>query len=583
MRANSIRIHNFRTFSDNEISLLPYSLLLGVNNCGKSNLIDAIRVFYEKDLKYDEARDFPKYPTGDKESWMEIEYQPTAEELDTLKAEYKTPTNTFRVRKYLQSSELDDEKKPKGGIYAYVNGQLSNTRFYGAKNVSQGKLGDIIYIPAVSRLDDHTKLSGPSALRDLINSVLKKIMDTSPAYVGLKSAFDEFNGKLKGESTEGGHSLQTIEQEISTEIDDWGTSFEFYINPVTPDDLVKTLIGHRIQDKALGQPQDPKCYGQGFQRHLVFTLIKLSAKYTANTKSASGKEFSPQLTWLLFEEPEAFLHPSQIDALDVNLRAIANTEGSQVLITTHNPEFVSKSIEDIPSLIRLCRNGTESTVGQISPAKLKEIFLENQKDSALWIANPNIGISPEDLTEDMESIKYALWLDARRSSAFFASKVLLVEGPTETVLLGYLLGLGQIPSPAGGIFVLDCIGKFNIHRFMNLFGQMRIPHAVLVDNDKGKYPEVDNTIESSRNPYTLEIEQFPEDIEGYLGIPPARRANRKPQHVMWQVQQGKVDATKLQGLVAIAKKVLAIRDTVPTSSEAKAVVISEQPSRPEII
>ena len=251
---------------------------------------------------------------------MEIEYQPTTDELATLKDEYKTASGTFRVRKYLQSSEIDDEKKPKSGIYAYVNGKLSNTRFYGAKNVSQGKLGDIIYIPAVSRLDDQTKLTGPSALRpDLINSVLKRIMDTSPAYVGLKSAFDEFNGKLKSECTEGGHSLQSIEQEISTEISNWGTSFEFFINPVAPDDLVKTLIGHRIQDTALGQAQDSKCYGQGFQRHLVFTLIKLSAKYTAVAKPLSGKEFSPQLIWLLFEEPEAFLHPSQIDALDVNL------------------------------------------------------------------------------------------------------------------------------------------------------------------------------------------------------------------------------------------------------------------------
>ena len=406
-------------------------------------------------------------------------------------------------------------------------------------------------------------------------------MDKSPAYVGLKSAFDEFNGKLKGETTEGGHSLQTIEKEISTEIDEWGTSFEFFINPVTPDDLVKTLVGHRIQDKALCQAQDPKCYGQGFQRHLVFTLIKLSAKYTARAKTTSGKDFSPELIWLLFEEPEAFLHPSQIDYLDVNLRSISSIEGNQVLITTYNPEFVSKNIEDLPSLIRLCRNCIQSTVGQISPIKLKELFLENQKDATAWMSNPKIGISSEDLTEDMESVKYALWLDARRSSAFFASKVLLVEGPTETALIGYLLGLGQIPSPVGGIFVLDCIGKFNVHRFMNLFGEMQIPHAVLVDNDKGKYPEVDETIQSARNPYTLEIEQFPEDIEGFLGIPPAGRSNRKPQHVLWYVQQGKVDTTKLQALVVKAKKALSIPETatIPeqehTHIEAVAGAIAE--------
>lgn len=558
MKAIKIHVHNFRTFQDEEINLSSYSLLLGINNCGKSNLIDAIRVFYEKDIKFEELRDFPKYSTADKESWIEIEYQPTLEEIATLKAEYKTPVGTFRVRKYLQSLEMDDEGKQKSGVYAYVDGQLSNTRFYGAKNVSVGKLGDIIYIPAISRLDDITKLSGPSALRDLINSVLKKIIDTSPAYVGLKTAFDEFNGKIKGESTETGYSLETIEQDISSEIDDWGTTFEFFINPIAPDDLVKSLIGHRIQDKALGQSQDSKCYGQGFQRHLVFSLIKLSAKYNASIKPTSAKDFSPQLTWLLFEEPEAFLHPSQIDALDVNLRTIANTDGNQVLITTHNPEFVSKNIEEIPALIRLCRKNITTAVGQISATKLAEIFSDNQQAVQQWLANPKISrnTTPEDLTLEMESIKYALWLDPRRSSAFFANKVLLVEGPTEVALIGYLISQGQISSHTDGVFVLDSMGKYNIHRFMNLFGEMHIPHAVLYDNDNGNHQEIEQTINSARNSYTIGIDTFPQEIETFLGIPKASRPDKKPQHAMWHLKHGNISETILNDLVEKVKAVL---------------------------
>ncbi|MDW8289067.1 MAG: AAA family ATPase, partial [Flammeovirgaceae bacterium] len=75
MRAVAIKIHNFRTFADAELSLSPYSLLVGANNTGKSNLIDAIRVFYEKDIKYEEGRDFPKFPVADKESWIEIQFE----------------------------------------------------------------------------------------------------------------------------------------------------------------------------------------------------------------------------------------------------------------------------------------------------------------------------------------------------------------------------------------------------------------------------------------------------------------------------------------------------------------------------
>ncbi|PLS67442.1 MAG: hypothetical protein CV045_13590 [Cyanobacteria bacterium M5B4] len=87
---------------------------------------------------------------------------------------------------------------------------------------------------------------------------------------------------------------------------------------------------------------------------------------------------------------------------------------------------------------------------------------------------------------DMEGVKYALWLNPLRCSAFFASRILVVEGATEATLIGYMFNEGQIQNPSGGIFVLDAIGKYNIHHFMNLFGELGIPHAVLYDRDSGK-------------------------------------------------------------------------------------------------
>lgn len=555
MKAVSIKIHNFRSFADAEIALTSYSLLVGVNNSGKSNLIDAIRIFYEKDFKYEEGRDFPKFQTSNKEVWIEIEFQPSPHEFKLLKSEYQLPSGTFKVRKYLQSAENDDEGKPKNGIYAYVGGKLSSTRFYGAKNVQQGKFGEVIYIPAVSKLDEHTKLTGPSALRDLINIVLKKIMDTSPSYGQLCIAFETFGQKIKNEETSKGYSLSKIEKEITKEISDWGTSFELLVNSVTADDIIKSLIGHRLQDKVLGQPLDTKCYGQGFQRHLIFTLIKLSAQYSSSIERTSPrKDFSPQLTWILFEEPEAFLHPSQIDALNLSLRNISVTDGTQILISTHNPKFVSLNIEDLPSLVRIYRDNAISLVSQVTTSTLNSLLADNQRDLAQW-QTANIPIHSDDLLVDMESIKYSLWLDQRRSNAFFASKVLLVEGPTEIALLGYLLNINKITIPAGGIFILDTIGKFNIHRFMNLLGELKIPHAVLYDHDNGKYVAVDNTIQASINEFTIGIDAFPSDLETFLGIQPVKLAHRKPQHVMWQLSNGKISQKNIDALI---KKVVSL-------------------------
>ena len=560
MRAIAITIHNFRTFAHAELRLSPYSLLVGANNTGKSNLIEAIRVFYEKDIKYEEGRDFPKFPTVDKESWIEIQFEPSPAEFALLKDEYRLPDGTFRVRKYLQSSETDDEGNPKNGIYAYVGGTLSNSRFYGAKNVQQGKFGEVIHIPSVSKLDEHTKLTGPSALRDLINNVLKKIMGSSPAYTALKSAFDDFESALKTETTPDGQSLQKLESEISAEINEWGTSFELFVTPIAPDELVKNLVGHGIKDHTLGQTQDTKSYGQGFQRHLIFTLIRLAARYNAPPAvSTTKKDFSPRLTWILFEEPEAFLHPSQIDALNASMGKIAADEGSQILITTHNPQFVSRNIEDLPSLARLCKTGAQSTIKQVSNAALQSILATNQQDLAKWQA-ASIQIEPDDFQVDMESVKYALWLNPLRCSAFFANRILLVEGATEAALIGYMLNEGQIPNPSGGVFVFDAIGKYNIHRFMNLFGEFGIPHAVLYDHDSGKPTgiPIETTIQASQNACTIGIDHFGQDLETYLGIPPAGRHDRKPQHVMWHFKQGKIDSAKLSGLAGKIRALLKI-------------------------
>lgn len=559
MKAISIKIHNFRTILDAEVFLTSYSLLVGTNNSGKSNFVDAIRVFYEK-ISFDKDSDFPKFITQDNETWIEIHYKPTPEEFALLKTDYQLPDGTFRVRKYLRTELLDADGKSKLGIFAYdSSGQLSDSRFYGTKNVQQGKFGEVIYIPAVSKLDEHTKLTGPSALRDLINSVLKKVIDGSAAYGNLINAFEEFGGKIKGEENTDGNSLSKIEREISTEIEGWGTSFQLAITPITSEDLVKSLIGTQIQDNALGNLMEPAYFGQGFQRHLIFSLIKLSARYVSAAKATTTKDFSPKLTWVLFEEPEAFLHPNQIDVLDISLREISKDGNSQVLITTHSPEFASKNIEELPSLIRLSKNGAITSANQVSESVLQSMLAYNQAEIAKWQAS-GIHVNPDDMTVDMESIKYALWLDPRRCSAFFANKVLLVEGPTEAAIIGYLFGIGQVPSPVGGVFILDAIGKFNMHRFMKLFGELGIPHAVLHDFDNGKHPAVSETIEATKNRFTIGVDTFPNDLETFLDIAPVplKEKHRKPQHVMWHLRQEKIDKAKLDDLSIKVKTLLGI-------------------------
>ena len=178
MQATKVTIHNFRSIHHSEYRLDDYSLLIGANNAGKSTLVNAIRAFYEKDgFKYDKKKDYPfdLQDDDERESWIDIEFSLTQDEYDNLSEDYRLPNNTLKVRRYFETSEFKthDKKDASGQIFGFrPDGSLKDEPFYGAKNVQSGKFGTLVYIPAISKVDDHTKLSGPSVLRDLITSIL---------------------------------------------------------------------------------------------------------------------------------------------------------------------------------------------------------------------------------------------------------------------------------------------------------------------------------------------------------------------------------------------------------------------------
>ena len=142
MKIKNIRIHNFRSIKDCLFDMYDYSLLIGENNSGKTNIMTALRIFYEDNIKFNMEKDFPKFSTDDKESWIEIEYKLEEHEYENLKIEYRGNDNTLKVRKYLYSEKFD-VKSNQSNIYAYENGILSENLFYGAKNISQSKLGEL--------------------------------------------------------------------------------------------------------------------------------------------------------------------------------------------------------------------------------------------------------------------------------------------------------------------------------------------------------------------------------------------------------------------------------------------------------
>lgn len=574
MKIQKITVHNFRSIIHQTIDCNDFILLVGENNSGKTNLISVLRAFYEVDsYKYDDKTDFPKLAkTTDNDSWVQIEFITTDEEQITLKEEYQRNDRILIVKKYFKSKEYFN-KDNSNIFYVYEDGRLSENNFYGAKNISQAKLGKVIYIPEVAKTDDTFKLSGPSPLRQVISFVFKKVLEKSEPFSELSKSFEKFNSDFKKEESSEGLSMDSLKNDINEELRTWQFSFGFDINPIKSDIIIKNLIQHFLEDDNLqiGKKRvDMKNIGQGLQRHLIYTMIKLAAKYEDDKKTGEKKEFYPDFTLILFEEPEAFLHPSQQELMNIGLKQIANDYNQQVFCTSHSSVFVSRNIKNISEVKRIKKVSGESIIYQVDDQTLAEIYSDNIEISEYFQKQIDTGIPAEDekelkkLINDKddetklieEAIKYSIWLDSERSSMFFSKHILICEGASEKALIDYLMNTEWLELKEKHIYCLDSLGKYNIHRYINLLNRFGLSFSILMDFDEDKKQQ--KYINQFIKDKTDKVYGFEKDLETFLGISPvlASRNDLKPLNVLKSYDDGIIQPNKISELKAIITELI---------------------------
>ncbi|MEY3251888.1 MAG: hypothetical protein RL227_861 [Pseudomonadota bacterium] len=563
MKLRELKIHNYRSVIDLCIEVHDYTLLVGANNAGKSTVLNALRAFYD-DLKWS-ADDFPKAGAVDPESWVQLKFVLDADEWAGLAEKYRegVEDQSLTVRRYFKSEEKGRVQVGQSNIFGATKGELDAELFYGAKNVGAAKVGQIIYVPALTTPAEQTKMSGPSPLRNMLNFLLKKVVAKSEAYKEVSAAFEKFNAEAKKDDG----FLSEISAPLNTAISSWSIKIDLSVGSVAPEDISKSLVKFAFVDAALGDVGfELERYGHGFQRSVIYELIRLAPTFK-DEKKADKKEFNPSFNLVLFEEPEAFLHPSQQESMAYHLRRLGAEVDQQVIITTHSPTFAGKAAEHIGQLVRIQRTNGSSQAFQPRGGQIKAIFDQGgELLTALqaFVADPNVGDSAKKrakamiaqppqahIAEQEERFRFQLWLDGERASLFFADRVLLVEGATERALFNYLLANEWHDLTPHRVCVVDALGKFNLHRYMALLAAYGIPHGVMLDDDNGHdlHGAVNDLVETCATSTTLAAPiKFKGCLEDILGIPVPERDDKKPVEVMKAITGGLINPARLDVL-----------------------------------
>jgi predicted ATP-binding protein involved in virulence len=521
MKISTIEIKNWRSIKSVNIAFQDLMILIGQNNHGKSNVLNAILFFFGEikphDLDFNGESD---------ELYVEITFDTLVESEQSTFAKYVTADHNIKVRRtatrngsivyqgYTQTPVLEWLRTENASSYTtrsvaeglafydllpesgritkalvedaqaqYIetnqtelefNYILETTNFMGAKYVAKGIFGDVFYIPAVKVTSEDYSNNSNSIFSKLYGRIISDISANNAGWVEAKETVASLFSLLNKEDTEGNQNTQRpaqlgeFETKLNQQLASWGSEVEL----------------------------------EGLQRALSFALIKTLAdilKSEQDEVESSGRSSSQSMFFIL-EEPELYLHPQAQRALLETLSSLSDSVGAQVIICTH-----SASLIDLSKYKSICIIKKENVeVGTKACQCDEELFIGNGK----------------------KDFNLSYWINPDRSELFFAKKVILAEGATEKTVIPFIAQ--SLECFKHDYSVIDCGSKNNIPMYCNLLNKFKIPYIAVYDIDhqahKGDEARASSDIASQaiedviNDAYGSSI-TFVNDIEEELGMP----------------------------------------------------------------
>ena len=494
MYISRLSIKNYRNFEEFETDLRPFTLIIGENNSGKTNLLEALGLIFSQeisafrkrileldDINYRAVQRF-KYSVANKDiairdiAFPEVMVEASMTDFDDYQeavvGDWFTDTGlieakltyTFHLRDNWNKREewLKEQRaiaEEKG--FEYVEFPIKEYEYsiYGGGETSNRadqyllRMLKMDFLDALRDAKRELVASGDYRLlyKVLINRDDKHFSDIKKFLFDLQILIREHPELQKIEA-----GIKTYLDKISLQENDSANTVRFHFTTPEASEILKKL--------SLIYGDDPIIVERNGLGRNNLLYISLILSHLAGVSVGANHTF---FRLIGIEEPEAHLHPHLQHHLAKNIVDILKNENGepkkelQVILTSHSPYISSKlNIENIYIMYR-----------------------ENNEVSAHRIA--------KGLPEEGETVKFLKkFLDATNSTMFFARKVVLVEGIAEELLVPRLFELhaGKTLEKIG-CSIINVRGVAFKHFLEIIRNGYFIKCVVFTDDDFGKKTE----------------------------------------------------------------------------------------------
>lgn len=471
MAISRVRIENFRSIRSCELRPGALCALVGENNAGKSNILDALNLVLGRDFLNVNAFEPGDHWNHDSTNDIVIEVEfdpPLSHKPFTYADAVEIPVLRYMLTRYKKATA----RAPKGAPRLQTDclskkGEPVLVPLEAPKKGKQLQFGPLTTIPQDVReqvplifigTDRSLERQLPSArfsllkrLLDDVNEALRSTMVETTTEDGKvqRPAVDVFEEHLRAalstlrikefnalEELLRRHSLENLGYD--PDVDSERLRFHFGLFDSM---AFYRAVRLRFQEGALDV--DATEMGEGAQNALVVAIFQ------------AYEELRKKGAVFLIEEPEMYLHPHRGRFFYRTLERIA--QNNQVLYTTHSASFVSVPRFDS---VRLVYRAPDNST------KVRESTLEP---------------TPQ-LTERLRQA-----FDPTRNELFFARHIVLVEGDTERLALPeYARRLG-VDLDRLGCSIVEVGGKRSLPTFLDVTASFGLPTTVVFDEDSSDF------------------------------------------------------------------------------------------------